>query len=184
MEDNHDCKAIGIGSVTLKLKDEIHVLLQNVKHVPCLRRNLISMGMPDDQGCSHDGDKRILNIRKGSKIVLTGKKINGLYVLKYVKPPDLALISFTKDSDDELELWHKRLSHISEKRLEELMNQGLIPQKEMKRMNFCEHCVYGKSKKLKFTKGSHTTTKILDYVHGDLWGPSSTPSLSPSISFL
>lgn len=44
--------------------------------------------------------------------------------------------------------------------------------------------MFGKSKRLKFTKGEHTTQDILWYIHVDIWGPSKTPSLSGSRYFL
>ena len=34
----------------------------------------------------------------------------------------------------------------------------------------------GKSTRVKFGKGKHTTKGILDYVHSDLWGPMKMPS--------
>lgn len=47
MGNNHSCRVIGIGSVSLKLKDGLIKLLRNVRHVPNLKRNLISLGMID-----------------------------------------------------------------------------------------------------------------------------------------
>ncbi|KAA0063883.1 Retrovirus-related Pol polyprotein from transposon TNT 1-94 [Cucumis melo var. makuwa] len=46
---------IGIGSVTLKFKDGIATLLRNVRYVPSLKRNLISLGMLDFIGCEYRG---------------------------------------------------------------------------------------------------------------------------------
>nr|CAE02229.2 OSJNBb0015C06.7 [Oryza sativa Japonica Group] len=45
-------------------------------------------------------------------------------------------------------------------------------------MKFCEHCVFGKHKRVKFNTSIHRTKGILDYVQADLWGPSRKPSLS------
>jgi hypothetical protein len=44
-------------------------------------------------------------------------------------------------------------------------------------MEFCEHCVFGKHKRVKFNTVVHTTECILDYVHADLLGPSWKHSL-------
>ena len=44
-------------------------------------------------------------------------------------------------------------------------------------MKFCEHCIFWKHKRVKFSTSFHTTKGILDYVHADLWGPSRKPSL-------
>ena len=43
-------------------------------------------------------------------------------------------------------------------------------------MEFCEHCVFGKQKRLSFSTAVHRTKSTLDYIHSDLWGPSREPS--------
>ena len=42
-------------------------------------------------------------------------------------------------------------------------------------LKFCEHCVFEKQKRIKFTKGFHNTKGNLDYIHSNLWGPSRVP---------
>lgn len=45
---NHDtCKIVGIGSISLKFKDGSIKLIRNWRHVPMLKRNLLSLGMFD-----------------------------------------------------------------------------------------------------------------------------------------
>jgi transposase InsO family protein len=44
-------------------------------------------------------------------------------------------------------------------------------------LDLCEHCVFGKHKRVKFNTSPHSNKGILDYVHSDLWGPSRKPSL-------
>lgn len=166
---DHDCKVVGIGSVCLKLEDNREILLREVRHVPKLRRNLISLGMLADQDC-YISNKDELQIKRAGKIILFGKRVNGLYYLLNVSFPNIALLSQANKSGD-FEIWHKRLSHISEQGLLDLSKQGLIQAKGTKRLNFCAHCVYGKAKRLKFTKGIRTYKKKLNYIHANLWGP-------------
>ncbi|KAK9756318.1 hypothetical protein RND81_01G088600 [Saponaria officinalis] len=63
-------------------------------------------------------------------------------------------------SNDDTKLWHMRLGHMSEKEMY---------------VDFCEHCIFGKQKKVSFSKGIHRTKGTLDYIHSDLWGPSRVP---------
>ena len=42
----------------------------------------------------------------------------------------------------------------------------------------------GKSTRVKFGKGKHTTKGIFDYVHSDLWGPTKMPSMGGLRYFL
>ncbi|KAA0051442.1 Retrovirus-related Pol polyprotein from transposon TNT 1-94 [Cucumis melo var. makuwa] len=114
-------------------------------------------------------------VERQGRVILNSRKVEGLYTVKNVIKPKYALISET-EKGNELELWHRRLSHISEKGLTELQKQGLIQTRGVKRLGFCEHCIFGKSKRMKFSKGEHHSKATLDYVHGDLWGPARTHS--------
>ena len=42
--NNKSCKVIGIGSLRIKLHNGIERVLEDVRHVPELKRNLISFG--------------------------------------------------------------------------------------------------------------------------------------------
>lgn len=66
MGNNEACEIIGIGSISLKLKDRTVRLLRNVSHVPHLKRNLISLGMLDSLGCKYRGKKGCLEVLKDS----------------------------------------------------------------------------------------------------------------------
>lgn len=93
-------------------------------------------------------------------------------------------LTVTESSVTEEDLWHKRLSHISGKGLQELAKQGLLPHGTGNNLTFCEFCVVGKAKRQSFAKAQHSTKEILQYVHSDLWGPASNASLSGSRYFL
>ena len=84
----------------------------------------------------------------------------------------------------EEDLWHRRLFHISEKRLKILSEQGIIPKGALEKLYFYEHCVVGKSTRQSFQNADHNTKDIVDYIHSDLWGSSQTPSLNNFRYFL
>ena len=48
------------------------------------------------------------------------------------------------DDDTSLDLWHKRLAHMSEKGLQLLAKQSLIPMAKDKSSNPCDYCLFGK----------------------------------------
>ena len=52
MENNVMCKILGIGNVNLKLHDKTMRELKQVRYVPELKRNMISLRMLDQMGCS------------------------------------------------------------------------------------------------------------------------------------
>jgi transposase InsO family protein len=61
--------------------------------------------------------------------------------------------------------------------LAELSKRDLLKGYNSNEIELCEHCIFGKHKRVKFSTGVHTTEGILDYVHADLWGPSQKHSL-------
>ena len=69
-----------------------------------------------------------------------------------------------------------RFGHMSELDMVELMKRDLRDGCTVGKMKFCEHCVFGKHKRVKFNASAHITKGTLDYVHADLWGPSRKPS--------
>ncbi|GKB10958.1 retrotransposon protein, putative, ty1-copia subclass [Tanacetum coccineum] len=52
------------------------------------------------------------------------------------------------------------------------------------KLEFCENCVLRKSTRVSFGRGQHTTDRVIDYVHADLWGPSRVESMSGCRYFL
>jgi len=54
----------------------------------------------------------------------------------------------------------------------------------VEKLDFCEHCVYGKACRVKFGTGQQRTKGTLDYIQADLWDPSRTSSHSGARYFL
>ena len=183
MGNDFSCRIIGTGKIAIKQYDGGIKVLKNVRHIPELRRNLISLGALEDEGYGYKSINGSLKITKGSLIVMKGDKINGLYILQGETVPT-AEASLVKGQESDMQLWHHRLGHISEQGLKELHKQGIIKSLNSCALPFCEACVLGKQHKLKFTPARHTTKKILEYVHADLWGPYKVPTHSGKQYFL
>ncbi|GJT02189.1 zinc finger, CCHC-type containing protein [Tanacetum coccineum] len=69
--DNRECKIRGIGKVRVQLKDGSSFVLHNVRYIPELKRNLISLGTLKKEGYTvklHSGKIKVIN---GSRVVLT-----------------------------------------------------------------------------------------------------------------
>ncbi|KAK3000208.1 hypothetical protein RJ639_022739 [Escallonia herrerae] len=68
-----------------------------------------------------------------------------------------ATIALSSDIDFETtKLWHMRLGHMSEKGMDMLSKQGLLGSKRNMNAGFCEHCVFGKQYRMKFSWGPST----------------------------
>ncbi|XP_038896415.1 uncharacterized mitochondrial protein AtMg00300-like [Benincasa hispida] len=111
------------------------------------------------------GDNGACDVIKGSLVKLTLR--NGLYVLQGTAVLGSAAIASGKETDKSI-LWHNRLAHVSERGLQALSQQGLLGGVKDIELPFCEHCIMGKSTRVKFGKGKHSTKGILDYIHSDL----------------
>ena len=170
MGNNQQCKVEGIGSVAIRMYDGMIRVFKNVRYVPNLKRNLISLGTLDEEGYSYRAERGILKASKGSLVILKGDKRNGLYVLRGVTVTDEAACVASKICDKG-SLWHKRLGHMSEKGLNELSKQNLLDGDQVNKIEFCENCILGKQHRLSFSTAQHTSKQTLEYVHSDLWGP-------------
>lgn len=53
----------------------------------------------------------------------------------------------------------------------ELEKQILLIGEKLQRLDFCDQCVLGKSYKVKFGTGKHTSNRSFEYAHAYLWGP-------------
>jgi hypothetical protein len=89
------------------------------------------------------------------------------------------------DDESSVELWHKRLAHMSEKCLVILANKSLLSGMRSAHLKKCTHCLAGKQNRVSF-KSSPFTRKlgILDFVHSDVCGPMKTKTLGGCLYFV
>ena len=67
MGNDAPCKTIGIGSVKIKRHDDVVRTLTNVRHVPDLKKNLISVGALDAKGFICNVGGGVMQVNKGNK---------------------------------------------------------------------------------------------------------------------
>ena len=78
MGNDATCPVIGIGTVKIKMFDGVVRVLSNVRHVPDLRKNSISLGVLDDLGYTYSSKGGIMKITKGALMVMKGQKVSML----------------------------------------------------------------------------------------------------------
>ena len=123
--DNDTCDVKETGSVHIATHDGLIRMLTNVRYVPELKRNLISLGELDRADYSYKFEKGALKVTKGSLIKLKGTLRNDLYVLEGTAVSRIATIASNKWIDMSM-LLYRRLAHVSEKGLQALSQQGLL----------------------------------------------------------
>ena len=72
MGNDARCHIRGVGDVRIKMHDGVIRTLSKVYHIPELKRNLISLGTLEKNGCKYVAENGILRISKGALVVLKG----------------------------------------------------------------------------------------------------------------
>ncbi|KAL6315537.1 hypothetical protein AAG906_000839 [Vitis piasezkii] len=117
---------VGMENVELETSIGCKLVLKDVKHVPEMRFSLISVGKLDNEGYHSHLGKGKWKLSKGSLVLTRGEKNNTLYKTeaRLVKG-EVNIV----ENEASIELWHKRLGHISEKELQVLAIKKLLPVK-------------------------------------------------------
>ncbi|KAG8478019.1 hypothetical protein CXB51_027833 [Gossypium anomalum] len=103
MRNNASCKIAGVGTIKVKMFDGVVRTLSDVRHVPELKRNLISLSTLDSKGYRYTAESG-------------GSTVTG----------DAVVASSCLSDDDITKLWHMRLGHMSENGMVELSKRGLL----------------------------------------------------------
>ncbi|GJX74478.1 retrovirus-related pol polyprotein from transposon TNT 1-94 [Tanacetum coccineum] len=112
--DNRECKIRGIGKVMIQLRDRSSFVLHNVRCIPELKRNLISLGTLEKEGFTvklQSGKVKVIN---GSRVVLSGIRRDTFVYSLDGHAMACELNASVKEKDSLAQVWHKRLGHISE----------------------------------------------------------------------
>ena len=98
------------------------------------------------------------------------------------KPTITEQTSATAEHENDMlfDLWHQRLGHVSEQRLNEMVRKEMasgITVPRTTKLSFCEGCIEGKMQRKPFTSvGEIRSTRKLQLVHSDVCGPMNTDS--------
>jgi len=76
MGDGSGYLAVGVGDIKFKLYDGEEILLKGAKHVPGLTRNVISLGLLNEEGWLYQAVSvmKTLRVMHGGKMVMIGEK--------------------------------------------------------------------------------------------------------------
>ena len=67
-------------------------------------------------------------------------------------------------------LWHKRLGHISKRRIERLVSDGILDSLDFTDFEICTNCIKGKQTNTR-RFGANRATDVLQLIHTDICGP-------------
>ena len=112
--NNVECKAIGKGSIQIKVHDGKVQTLTDVHHILELKKSLISLGVLDSAGYQFAAQGGVMEVSKDSQIMMIGKNVNNLYILQGNTVPGPAYESPLRESKSST-TQHMCLQHTNEK---------------------------------------------------------------------
>ena len=121
----------------------------------------------------------------GCKLIAKGKRHGRMFILD-AGIPELKATMFTHGSGvvQDIEMWHKRISHINIQKLKMMQHKNLVSGLPKFRYTALEHvcsaCQFGKQSRLPFARHVRESTRPLQLIHSDVWGPAQTTSMGGS----
>nr|XP_016459601.1 PREDICTED: uncharacterized protein LOC107783142 [Nicotiana tabacum] len=136
--------------------------------------------VPDNWLCTHCGNTR--HFKENCKARFQSQQKNKVFAKKVTtgnserkKPTMNGDLNCLSAIDDDAELWHRRLGHVSFTLLNKLVRKNLVrglPKSSFKDHKVCDACVKGKHVRSSFKpKWEVSTSRTLDLLHMDLCGP-------------
>ena len=148
-------------------------MLKGVRHVPEVRRNLVSGLCLVQPGYKVVMESNKVVITRNETFIGKGYVCEGLFKLNVsYRINEISSRVFNVESCD---VWHGRLGHISLGKVKRLMNLDLIPKTQVNVKRKCETCVQGKQTK-KAYKSVERNSQLLKLIHSDVCDSNRPPT--------
>lgn len=158
------------------------LILNDVRHVPDIHLNLISTGKLDDEGYCNTFSGGEWKLSRGPFIYAWGNKSSSLYLMDATVSKYMVNVM---EDDKMTELWHRRLSHMSEKGLDCLGKKNVLSSFKRAKLNKCDHCLAGKQMRVSFhSRPPSRKQDLLELVHSDVCGPMKVKSYGGALYFV
>ena len=146
-----------------------HFKLNDILHVPLITKNLLSIHkFTLDNNVYvefHPNFCMVKDIQTHQQL-MRGEHKDGLYLLHFLQNRS----SYIGEKASP-ETWHNRLGHPHFRVLQNILNKYGLPLTHKISHLHCEACRTSKSHKLPFNISVHKSTKPLELIHSDVWGP-------------
>lgn len=85
MANSSKSKIINIGTINMKIFDRVILTLGNVRHIPNLRKNFVSLNRLDALDNDFSTRNEFMKVGKGSLVIIKRKSKNNLF--KFIRDP-------------------------------------------------------------------------------------------------
>ena len=189
--DGKKVEVEAIGTFRLLLKSGTYLDLNETFVVPSFRRNLVSISVLNKFGYTCSSGNNKFSLFHNSNLVGTGSLsyVDNLYMLdtvaSYHETLQLSTQGVKRKLTDEnsSSLWHKRLGHISKRRIERLVSHGILDSLDFVDFEICTNCIKGKQTNTR-RFGANRATDVLQLIHTDICGSFSTISWNDQQYFI
>ena len=117
------------------------VTLCDVRHVPDLRKNMISLGILDGNGFNYKSANGVMKVSEGVLIMMKGQKLVG-NIYKLMGTTILGGAATIKPELDSTA--YMRLGHMGEHGMMELHKRKQLKSIKKYNLEFCKYCVFRK----------------------------------------
>ena len=178
-------KCNGRGPIEIHLQGR-RVTVNNVLWVPGLVCNLLSMSQLQDRDINCTTVTGGMELMRRGKLIARAKRVGQNYVLHSAVEVQTAL--HVGDGAADYNLWHRRFGHIGQTRMQHIAAATLGIKGKLQlppaRASTCEPCKLSKSIRVQSRVTPARTTRRLERVYSDFWGPYRTASLSGALYML
>ncbi len=168
--------AVAVGTMPLSLPSGLVLELNNCYCIPTLCKNVISASCLQAEGYGFRSVDNGCSVYYNDIFYFHAPMMNGLYIVN-LDGCSVYNINAKRQRPNDLNptfIWHCRLGHINEKRMEKLHRDGLLHSFDFKSFETRESCLLGKMTKAPFTGQSERASELLGLVHTDVCGPMSS----------
>jgi transposase InsO family protein len=155
------------------------VPLQDVYHVPGMKKNLLSVAQLTLSGHYVLFGPQDVKVYRDLKIsetpIMEGQRLESVYVMS----AESAYVDRTRKNET-TDLWHMRLGHVSYSKLSIMVKKSMLkglPQLDVRTDTVCAGCQYGKAHQLPYKESKFKAKEPLELVHSDVFGPVKQPSI-------
>ncbi|KAJ9561066.1 hypothetical protein OSB04_006226 [Centaurea solstitialis] len=155
---------------------------KRVAYVEGLMHNLLSIGQLCDKNHKVSFSKKKCKVKNRRKeVILTGVRHADIYIINMNTSTD-NFCFVSRASSDTNWLWHKRLSHLNFKTINQLCINNLVvglPDFRYTKVSLCSACEKGKQTRASFkSKQISSISSPLQLLHMDLFGPVNVQSIA------
>jgi histone deacetylase 1/2 len=178
-----------VGHSTLQSPSNSQIHLRNVLHVPHANKSLVSVNrLARDNRVFFEFHPDHFSIKEQAtkKTLLRGRSEGGLYPIKSSSFSSFGNKEALSVAQPSVSLWHHRLGQAATPVVQQILSRHKLSFLRDKNKHVCDACQQGKIHQLPYPKSSSVSTRPLELVFSDVWGPApkSVGHFSYYVSFI